>query len=36
LLKVGIIIFTVGINDDSMLASKLFLQLPMNLVGKIG
>jgi len=34
-LKVGIFIFVAAINDDSMLAVKLFFQFPVNFVGEI-
>jgi len=35
LLKIGIVIL-VCVNDDAMLVTKLFLQLPVNFVSEIG
>jgi len=36
LLKIGVFIFVIPIDDDAMLVPKLFLQLPVNFVSKIG
>src|SRR5215472_14066320 len=36
LFKIGIFIFVIRVNHDSMLAPKRFLQLPVNSVGEIG
>jgi hypothetical protein len=36
LIKVGIVIFAISLDDDAMLVTKLFFQLPVNFVGEIG
>jgi hypothetical protein len=36
LLKISVFIFVTAVDDDAMLMTKLFLQLPVNFVGEIG
>jgi hypothetical protein len=36
LLKIGVVVFVTSIDDDAMLVTKLFLELPVNFVGEIG
>jgi hypothetical protein len=36
LLKISVFIFVTSVDDDAMLVTKLFLQLPVNFVGEIG
>jgi len=34
--KISVFIFVTSVDDDAMLMTKLFLQLPVNFVGEIG